>query len=170
MPLPDRSLQTHFQSSRLSQPLQRDRSHLQDPVVRQSCWAHNPRKVGVIVHQDCRSCSKIPFLDFDTAGSEWINRRMNRQQARPCMCAWTKQTMRFCTRHGGKTPTACSLEPRAACAHNSSVATEQRHREKEQHNSSCHHVLEKARVCTSHPLIATSTDVALLGRQRWRII
>ena len=36
---------------------------------------------------------------------------MNRQQARPCMCARTKQTMRFCTRHRGKTPFACSLEP-----------------------------------------------------------
>ena len=38
------------------------------------------------------------------------------------------------------------------CAQNSSVASEQRHREKEQNNSSCDHVLEMACVCTSHPL------------------
>ena len=29
----------------------------------------------------------------------------------------------------------------------------QRHKEKEQNNSSCDHVLDKARVCTSHPHI-----------------
>ena len=33
-------------------------------------------RVGVIIHQDCDSCSIIPFLDFDTARSECINRRM----------------------------------------------------------------------------------------------
>ena len=115
MSLLDRSLQTHSQSLRLSLrlslPLQRDRSHPQDPVVQQSRWTHNPRKVGVTSHQYCGSCSRRPFLDFDTAGSECTNKRMNKQQARPCMCASTKQTKRFCTRHRGKTSIACSLEP-----------------------------------------------------------
>ena len=32
------------------------------------------------------------------------------------MSARTKQTMRFCTRHRGKSPIACSLEPCTICA------------------------------------------------------
>ena len=60
---------------------------------------------------------------------------MKRQQARLCMCARTKQTIRFCTSDRGKTPVVCSLEPCAGRAHTSSVPTEQRHREKEQNNS-----------------------------------
>ena len=68
-------------------------------------------KVGVVIDQYCGSCSVIPFLDFDTAGSDCINKRMNKQQGRPCMCARTKQAMRCCTRHRGQTPIACSLEP-----------------------------------------------------------
>ena len=112
MSLLDRSLQIHFQSLWLSQALQRDRSHLQDPLGHQSGWAHNPRKgwpslfISIVDR-----VPQIPVLDFDTAGSECINRRMNKQQARPCKCARTRQTMRFGTRHRDKTPIACSLEP-----------------------------------------------------------
>ena len=39
------------------------------------------------------------------------------------------------------------------CAHEDSVKTGQRHRKEEHNNCSCDHVLEKARVSTSHPLI-----------------
>ena len=71
----------------------------------------NRERVGVSIHQDCASSIIAPFVDCDTVGSEWIDQEEGGQQARRCMSARTKQTMRFCTRHRGKSPIACSLEP-----------------------------------------------------------
>ena len=60
--------------------------------------------VGVNLHQCCGSCSIIPILDFETAASECTIRRMKKEQARPCMCGRTKQTMRFLHETPNKTP------------------------------------------------------------------
>ena len=95
-------------------------------------------------HQDCRSCSMIPSLIFETVGSGSTNRRMSKWLARPCMCARTKQTMRFCTRHRDKTPIACSLEP---CANVRTTVLSQLNRvigRKNKPNNSCDHIVEKA--------------------------
>ena len=67
--------------------------------------------VGVNLHQCCGSCSIIPMWIFDTAASECTIRRMKKEQARPCMCGRTKQTMRFLHETPNKTRIACSLEP-----------------------------------------------------------
>ena len=106
-----RSLHTHFWSFQLSLSAA--------PARSKSLWSSSRvafitrERVGVIIHQYCGSCSIIPYLDLDTAGSECTNKRMNKEQASPCMCAKTKQTKRcaFARDTEGKTQISCSLEP-----------------------------------------------------------
>ena len=57
------------------------------PTNNDNCNVENRKRVGVTIHQYCGSCSMIRFLDFDAAGSGCTNRRMNKQQAIPCICA-----------------------------------------------------------------------------------
>ena len=62
-------------------------------LVEEPSWEPPAQKwrewVGVMSHQDCRSCPMIPSLIFETVGSGSTNRRMNKWLARPCMCAKT---------------------------------------------------------------------------------
>ena len=69
------------------------------------------------------------------------------------MSARTKQTVRFCTRHRGRSPIAFSLEP---CEDVHMIILSQLDRETQEGRTnicSCDHVLVKARVSTSHLLI-----------------
>ena len=67
--------------------------------------------VGVSIHQDCGSFFTVPLLDCDTAGSEWIDQEEVRTTS-DTVYDWkdkTNKTMRFCTKHRGKSPVACFL-------------------------------------------------------------
>ena len=47
----DRFFQTHFQLSRLFQPLQRDRNHLQGPLSTSRVGLTTRERVGIKIHQ-----------------------------------------------------------------------------------------------------------------------
>ena len=90
------------------------RSHLRDPLVHQSCWAHDPQK-------GWRHCSSVLWIVFKKA----------------------KQTLRFCTRHRSKTPIACLLEPGEDVRTTVLSQLKRGTARRKKPNSSCDHVLER---------------------------